>query len=64
MDEVSLHRARDTIGEIVDRARLSGTPTMITRQGKAAAVVVSVPWYEDALSRIAPPPAEPARDAP
>ena len=52
MDSVSLQRARSVIGEIVDRARLGGTPTMITRQGKPAAVIVSVPWYQDALSQL------------
>ena len=55
MDEVSLHRARSTIGEIVNKARYSETPTLITSQGKPAAVVVSVPWYRDALTRAASP---------
>ena len=52
MDEISLHHARNTIGEIVNKARYSGTPTLITSQGKPAAVIVSVPWYEDALSQL------------
>ena len=55
MDEVSLQRARSTIGEIVERARLGGTPTLITRHGKPAAVVVSVPWYRDKATQAASP---------
>lgn len=46
MEELSIERARQTLGEIVDRARFTGEPTRITRQGKPAAVVVSVEWYE------------------
>ena len=46
MDEISIEKARPSLGEIVDRARLAGTPTMITRQGKPAAVIVSAEWYE------------------
>jgi prevent-host-death family protein len=52
MDEISLHHARNAIGDIVNRARFGGTPTLITSQGKPAAVVVSVPWYEDAESKL------------
>ena len=52
MDKISLHHARNTIGDIVNRARYSGTPTLITSQGKPAAVIVSVPWYQDALSHL------------
>ena len=52
MDTISLHHARNTIGDIVNRARYSGTPTLITSQGKPAAVIVSVPWYQDALSHL------------
>jgi prevent-host-death family protein len=48
MDTVSIEQARRALGEIVDRARLAGEPTLITRQGKAAAVVVPVGWYERA----------------
>jgi prevent-host-death family protein len=46
MDEMSIERARLKLGEIVDRARIAGQFTMITRQGKPAAVVVSVEWHE------------------
>ena len=51
MDSVSLQRARSVIGEIVDRARIAGTPTLITRHGKPAAVVVSETFYTTALGR-------------
>jgi prevent-host-death family protein len=45
MEQVGIEKARTTLGEIVDRARIAGQPTMITRQGKPAAVVVSVAWF-------------------
>jgi len=54
MEQVSLEQARRTLGEIVDRARLAGQATLITRQGKPAAVVVNVERYEeDAAARAA-----------
>jgi prevent-host-death family protein len=46
MDEASIEQARRKLGEIVDRARLADQFTTITRQGKPAAVVVSVEWFE------------------
>ena len=49
MDEVSIEQARKKLGEIVDRARLAGTPTRITRHGTPAAVVVSAEWYAKAI---------------
>lgn len=49
MDEMSIEQARLKLGEVIDRARLAGQFTVITRQGKAAAVVVSVDWYDGAL---------------
>jgi prevent-host-death family protein len=49
MEEIGIEMARATLGEIVDRARFTGQPTRITRQGKAAAVVVSADWYENAI---------------
>jgi prevent-host-death family protein len=48
MDEYSIERARRALGEVVDRARYAGEPSMITRQGKPAAVVVSAEWYASA----------------
>lgn len=53
MDEMSIEAARPKLGEIIDRARLAGEPTRITRVGKPAAVVVSVEWYEQAKALIA-----------
>ena len=52
MDEIGIERARNLLGEIVDRARFTGQPTAITRQGNPAAVVVSADWYEAAISFI------------
>jgi len=53
MDQTSIEEARRTLGEIVDRARLADQATLITRQGKPAAVVVNVEWYEHAKALIA-----------
>jgi prevent-host-death family protein len=47
MEQVSLDQARRTLGEIVDRARLTGQATLITRQGKPAAVVINIERYEE-----------------
>jgi prevent-host-death family protein len=46
MEEASIEAARRTLGEIVDKARLASQPTLITRQGRPAAVVVPVAWAE------------------
>ena len=53
MDEVSIEQARRALGEVVDRARLAGQFTTITRQGKPAAVIVSVDWLEQAKAALA-----------
>lgn len=45
MEQASIEEARRTLGEIVDRARLAGHPTLITRQGKPAAMVIPESWY-------------------
>ena len=50
MDTVSIEQARKALGEIVDRARLAGQPTLITRQGKPAAVVVPLDQAQLALN--------------
>lgn len=52
MEQVSIEAARRTLGEIVDRARLANQVTLITRQGKPAAVVANVEWYEEARALI------------
>jgi prevent-host-death family protein len=46
MDEMSIEQARLKLGEVVDRARIADKFTTITRQGKPAAVVMSVDWLE------------------
>lgn len=48
MEEIGINAARPKLGDIVDRARMNNIPTVITREGKPAAVVVSVEFYEDA----------------
>lgn len=50
MDQRSIEEARRSLGEIVDRARLADQPTEITRQGKPAAVIVGVDWYDAFMS--------------
>ena len=52
MEQVSIEEARRTLGEIVDRARLADQTTLIPRQGKPAAVVISIEWYEQARALI------------
>ena len=49
MEQVSIEEARRTLGEIVDRARIADQATLITRQGKPAAVVVNLDWYQQAM---------------
>lgn len=41
----SLSEARAHFGEVVDRARLAGKPTIITDRGKEAAVVIAPEQY-------------------
>lgn len=53
MEQVSIEQARLKLGEIVDRARLADQVTLITRQGKPAAVVVNVDAYDQMLRCIA-----------
>lgn len=45
MRTTSLEEARAGLGDVIDRARLAGEPTLITRYGRPAAVVVSEDWY-------------------
>ena len=52
MEQASIEEARRTLGEIIDRARLADQPTLITRQGKPAAVVVGAEAYEAMLGTI------------
>lgn len=45
MRTVSVEEARAGLGDLIDRARLAGEPTLITRYGRPAAVVVSEDWH-------------------
>lgn len=52
MVTVQIEEARKQLGELVDRARLAGEPTMIVRYRTPAAVLVPVGWYEEALEAL------------
>jgi prevent-host-death family protein len=53
MESLSIEDARRQLGELVDRARLAGEPTLIMRYRKPVAVVVSADWYERAAAALA-----------
>ncbi len=53
MDTVQIEEARRTLGDLVDRARLAGEPTLIMRYRKPGAVLVPVGWYEEATELLA-----------
>jgi prevent-host-death family protein len=53
MDQVGIEKARTSLGELVDRARFTGEPATITRQGKRVAVLVSSDWYDRAEALMA-----------
>lgn len=42
LQELSIERARATLGDLIDRARYTGDPTLITRNGKPAALITPV----------------------
>jgi prevent-host-death family protein len=52
---VSVEEARAGLGDLIDRARLAGEPTLITRYGRPAAVVVSEEWYQEAEAALSSP---------
>lgn len=52
METVQIEEARKVLGELVDRARLAGEPTMILRNRRPGAVLVPVGWYEDAQAAL------------
>jgi len=52
VEETGIEQARKGLGEIVDRARIAGEHTVITRAGKPAAVIVPVEWYEEVKTLI------------
>lgn len=41
--------ARNVLGEVISRARYADEPTVLVNRGKEAAVIVSHPFYEQAL---------------
>jgi len=47
-----IEEARKQLGELVDRARLAGEPTLIMRYRKPAAVLVPVGWYDEAMQAL------------
>jgi len=49
VESIGIEEARKDLGGIVDRARLKGEHTVITRAGKPAVVVVDMGWYEYAV---------------
>jgi prevent-host-death family protein len=55
MDQLSIEEARRQLGELVDRARLAGEPTLIMRYRKPAAVIVGADWYDRASALMAQP---------
>jgi hypothetical protein len=48
VNPTALTRARPLLTEIVDAARDTGQATALTEYGRARAVVVAVPYYEEA----------------
>jgi prevent-host-death family protein len=42
MKEASIEKARAKLGDIVDRVRYTGDPTLITRHGKAAVLITPI----------------------
>lgn len=48
VNPTALTKARPKLTEIVDAARDTGQATALTEYGRARAVVVSVPYYEEA----------------
>ena len=48
MRTVSVQEARAKLGDLVDIARLAGEPTLITKHGRPAAVLVGADWYQEA----------------
>lgn len=53
MRTAAIEEARAKLGDLVDIARLAGEPTMITRYGRPAAVVVGAEWYQEAEACLA-----------
>ena len=62
MQTVQIEEGRRTLGDLVDRARLAGEPTLILRGRKPGAVLVPVGWYEEAEAALAGPDDGPETD--
>lgn len=43
--EISLNQLRPVLGNVVDAAYHRGQPTVVTRNGKPRAVIVSYEWF-------------------
>jgi len=52
VETMQIEEARKQLGELVDRARLAGEPTMILRNRRPGAVLVPVDWYEEATEAL------------
>jgi prevent-host-death family protein len=53
MDSYGVEEARNQLGDLIERVRISGEVIGISRYGKPAAVLVPPDWYaeaQDALS--------------
>lgn len=59
VESMSIDSARDVLGDLVARADYAGTPTVITRYGKDAAVVVSMRDFNRLRQLTAPSEAAP-----
>jgi prevent-host-death family protein len=46
MDSYGIEEARNQLGDLVDRVRLSGEHIVLTRYGKQAVILVPVGWHE------------------
>lgn len=44
----AIHEARNSLGDVISRARYAGESTVLTNRGKEAAVIVSYDFYEQA----------------
>ena len=53
MEEISIEQARPKLGDLVRDAQQHGIKTLITRNGKPAAVLVPVEWFERAGAELA-----------
>lgn len=50
--QTSVAEARNSLGEVISRARYADEATVLTNRGRAAAVVVSYEFYERACDAL------------